>query len=95
MKKGDLMFKIVPTLYQAKLDGEMAEAKLAELELNNTNRLLKDNVVSPNGGGRLQGQTGQGQGQGEPGGSRTELPPASRLPSTASTSIVSTNNWAA
>ncbi len=48
VKKGDLMFKIVPTLYQAKLDGEMAEAKLAELELNNTNRLLKDNVVSPN-----------------------------------------------
>src|SRR5262249_20445134 len=30
VKKGDLMFKIVPTLYQAKLDAELAEAKLAE-----------------------------------------------------------------
>lgn len=48
VKRGDLLFKIVPTIYQAKLDAELAEAKLAELELNNTNRLLKDNVVSPN-----------------------------------------------
>jgi membrane fusion protein (multidrug efflux system) len=48
VKKGDLMFKIVPTLYQARLDAELAEAKLAELELGNTNRLLKDNVVSKN-----------------------------------------------
>jgi membrane fusion protein (multidrug efflux system) len=48
VKKGDLMFKIVPTLYQARLDGELAEAKLAELELKNTNQLLKDNVVSAN-----------------------------------------------
>jgi membrane fusion protein (multidrug efflux system) len=48
VKKGHLMFKIVPTLYQAKLDAELAEAKLAELELNNTNRLLKDHVVSKN-----------------------------------------------
>lgn len=48
VKKGDLLFKIVPTLYQAKLDAELAEAKLAELELNNTQRLLKDKVVSPN-----------------------------------------------
>lgn len=48
VKKGDLMFKTIPTLYQAKLDAELAEAKLAELELNNTTRLLKDKVVSPN-----------------------------------------------
>lgn len=48
VKKGDLMFKIVPILYQAKLDAELAEAQLAELELNNTNRLLKDRVVSQN-----------------------------------------------
>jgi membrane fusion protein (multidrug efflux system) len=48
VKKGDLMFKIVPTLYQARLESELAEAKLAELELKNTNQLLKDNVVSPN-----------------------------------------------
>ena len=30
VKKGDLMFKIVPTLYKAKLDAEMAEAQLAQ-----------------------------------------------------------------
>src|SRR5262245_59762783 len=48
VKLGDLMFKIVPTIYQAKLDAELAEAQLAELEFNNTSRLLKDHVVSPN-----------------------------------------------
>ena len=40
VKKGDVMFKIVPILYQAKLDAEMAEAKLAELEFNNTKKLF-------------------------------------------------------
>ncbi len=46
--KGTPMFKILPTLYQAKLDAERAEAKLAELELRNTERLAKQNVVSEN-----------------------------------------------
>ena len=41
VKKGDVMFKIIPILYKAKLDAELAEAKLAELELNNTERLFK------------------------------------------------------
>jgi len=48
VKKGDVMFTIVPTLYQARLDAELAEANLAELELNNTKRLAKTNVVSEN-----------------------------------------------
>src|SRR5581483_7140593 len=48
VKKGDVLFKIVPTLYQAKLDAELAEAQLAELELKNAERLLKDHVISPN-----------------------------------------------
>lgn len=48
VKKGDLMFQILPTLYQAKLDAELAEVQLAQQELNNTNRLLKDKVVSQN-----------------------------------------------
>jgi membrane fusion protein (multidrug efflux system) len=46
VKKGDLMFEIIPILFKAKLDAEVAEAKLAELELNNTKRLYKKNVVS-------------------------------------------------
>ena len=29
VKKGDVMFKILPVLYKAKLDAEMAEARLA------------------------------------------------------------------
>lgn len=48
VKKGDVLFKVVPTLYQAKLDAEQAEAKLAELELNNTKKLMADQVVSQN-----------------------------------------------
>ena len=48
VKKGDVMFKIIPILYQAKLDAEMAEAKLAELEFNNTKKLFEEKVVSEN-----------------------------------------------
>lgn len=48
VKKGDVLFKILPVLYKAKWDAELAEAKLAELELKNTQRLAKDGVVSPN-----------------------------------------------
>ncbi len=46
VKQGELMFKILPTLYQAKLDSERAEAELAQIEFNNTNRLFEQNVVS-------------------------------------------------
>lgn len=48
VKAGDLMFKILPVLYQTRLDAEMAEAKVAELELRNAERLSKQNVVSKN-----------------------------------------------
>ncbi len=48
MKKGDLMFKIVPTLNKAKLDAESAEAKLAQLEFDNTKKLADAKVVSQN-----------------------------------------------
>ena len=42
VKKGDVMFKIVPILYKAKLDAELAEAQLAELEFNNTKKLFEE-----------------------------------------------------
>jgi len=45
VKKGDLMFKIVATLYQAKLDAELAEAQYAELEYNNTRKLFEQKAV--------------------------------------------------
>lgn len=48
VKQGDLMFKILPILYQARLDAEQAEAQLAQLEYNNTKRLSEQNVVSEN-----------------------------------------------
>lgn len=46
VKTGDVLFKILPTLYQAKLDAELAEAKLAQIEYNNTKKLFDDKVVS-------------------------------------------------
>jgi membrane fusion protein (multidrug efflux system) len=46
VKEGDVLFRIVPSLYQAKLDAELAEARLASLELENTKRLFKQKVVS-------------------------------------------------
>jgi membrane fusion protein (multidrug efflux system) len=46
VKQGDLLFKILPTLYQAKLASETAEAQLAQIELNNTQQLFQDHVVS-------------------------------------------------
>jgi membrane fusion protein (multidrug efflux system) len=48
VKEGDLLFKVIPTLYQAKLDAELAEANLAQLEFNYTKKLSDDNVVSQN-----------------------------------------------
>ncbi len=48
VKKGDLLFTILPVLYQARLDAEVAEANLAQLEYNNTVRLHEQNVVSQN-----------------------------------------------
>src|SRR5262249_11406049 len=45
VKKDYVMFKIVPTLYQARLDAEMAEARLAELEFKNTKQLFENNAV--------------------------------------------------
>ncbi len=49
VKKGDLMFKLLPVVYTAKLDAELAEARLAELEYKNTESLFrKQAVVSQN-----------------------------------------------
>ena len=48
VKKGAVLFEIIPTLYEARLAAEMAEAQLAQLELNNTEKLFEDKVVSQN-----------------------------------------------
>jgi membrane fusion protein (multidrug efflux system) len=49
VKEGDVMFRIVPVLYKARLDAENAEAELARLEFINTEKLFKEKgVVSEN-----------------------------------------------
>ena len=48
VKEGDLLFNVIPVLYQAKLDAENAEAKIAQLEFNYTKKLYEDRVVSQN-----------------------------------------------
>jgi membrane fusion protein, multidrug efflux system len=46
VKEGDLMFKVIPILYEKKAEAELAEAKLAQLEFNYTKKLAEDKVVS-------------------------------------------------
>ncbi len=48
IKKGQLMFQILPRLYQAELKKAEAEAHFAEIEYQNTKRLADNNVVAPN-----------------------------------------------
>ena len=46
VNKGDVMFKIKPTLYEARLASDMAEARLAEVEYQNTKKLVEQQIVS-------------------------------------------------
>ena len=46
VKAGELMFEIMPVLYKARLDAELAERDLARLELDNTKRLAAKQGVS-------------------------------------------------
>ena len=48
VKKGDLMFKIMPLIYNAELQKAQAEADFVEIEYQNTKQLSEKNVVSPN-----------------------------------------------
>ena len=48
VKEGDTMFQVRPILYQAKYDAEKAEANLARLEFEYTQKLFADKVVSKN-----------------------------------------------
>jgi membrane fusion protein (multidrug efflux system) len=46
VKKGDLLFKIKPVLYETKRDAEKAEANLARLEYEFTEQLVEKKAVS-------------------------------------------------
>lgn len=48
VKKGQLLFKIMPKLYEAELLKAEAEAKAAEIELQNATTLADKNIVSKN-----------------------------------------------
>ncbi|MFD1139865.1 efflux RND transporter periplasmic adaptor subunit [Larkinella insperata] len=48
VKKGQLMFQIMPMLYQAEQQKAQAEANFAEIEFKNTKSLADSNVVSKN-----------------------------------------------
>jgi len=48
VRKGQLMFRIMPLLYKAELQKAEADAKFAEIEYLNTKQLADSNVVSKN-----------------------------------------------
>lgn len=48
VKKGQLLFKIMPTIYGAEQDKAAAEVNFTEIEYRNTKRLADSNVVAPN-----------------------------------------------
>jgi len=48
VKKGDLMFKIVPILYKARLASKVAERDVANMEYKNTESLAQKKAVSQN-----------------------------------------------
>ena len=48
VKEGQLLFQIMPNLYQAELQKAQAEVNFAEIEYQNTKRLADSNIVAPN-----------------------------------------------
>ena len=46
VKKGDLLFKFFPVIYQARLDAESADLQIAQLEMNNAEKLFEKKAVS-------------------------------------------------
>jgi membrane fusion protein (multidrug efflux system) len=48
VKKGQRMFQIMPTQYQAEQQKAQAEVEFAEIEYQNTKKLADSNIVSPN-----------------------------------------------
>lgn len=46
VEKGDVLFKLLPTVYKAKLHADEAELQAADIALRNTKALFDENVVS-------------------------------------------------
>src|SRR5205085_2432456 len=47
VKKGEMLFKIMPVLFEAKLATEEAEAQRAQIEYDNAKSLSDKGIVSP------------------------------------------------
>jgi membrane fusion protein, multidrug efflux system len=65
VSKDDVLFKVIPTLYQKKAEAELAEAKVAQLEYNYTKKLFDDKVVSQNEVNLLEAKLLKAQAQAE------------------------------
>jgi membrane fusion protein, multidrug efflux system len=48
VKKGQMMFQIMPMIYEAEMQKAKAEVNFAEIEYTNTKSLADSNIVSPN-----------------------------------------------
>lgn len=48
VKKGDVIFRILPIIYKSKLDAELAEQALAQMEFEYSQKLSQDKVISTN-----------------------------------------------
>jgi membrane fusion protein (multidrug efflux system) len=48
VKQADVLFKVVPTIYKAKLDAEVAGQELAQLQYDYSKKLTEEKVVSTN-----------------------------------------------
>jgi membrane fusion protein, multidrug efflux system len=48
VKKGQLMFQIMPLIYNAEMQKAQAEVNFVEIEYQNTKKLADSNIVSPN-----------------------------------------------
>ena len=48
VKKGQLMFQVMPMVYEAELEKAKAEVNFAEIEYSNTRSLADSSIVSPN-----------------------------------------------
>ena len=73
VKEGDVLFKVIPILYEKKAEAETAEAKLAQLEYNYTKKLYEDKVVSQNEVMLLEAKLAKAQAKADSGGGRIGL----------------------
>lgn len=54
VKAGDVLFTVIPAIYKAKLDAEIAEVRAAQMEFNFSQKLASEKVISPNEVAMLQ-----------------------------------------